>query len=59
MVLCQTCKHCTSHWRVTADWVGDWDIPCAIGGTFWVEAAPEFIDIACSKYEKGENDAGR
>jgi hypothetical protein len=51
-VLCQTCKNCKSHWGVTADWGGDWDIECKIGGTFWVTSPPDFINISCSEYEK-------
>ena len=49
-MLCETCKNCKSKWLVTADWGGDWNIECAIGGTFWVTSPPEFIDLSCSLF---------
>jgi hypothetical protein len=49
---CKSCKHCGSKWLTDSDWGGDWTIECNVSHTFWVTSPPEFIDIACSKYEK-------
>lgn len=50
-MLCESCEYCGNKWIAARDWTGDWTINCKVGNEFWVESPPDFIDIACTKYE--------